>query len=171
MTSRATWNLRPEEPKKENLPPGPKKRRRRAADGSLCPPGAEPTKYRAERPFLKRCRKGHDKPHPGRCVICRRASDKARDMGEKRAAQKAAAYWKWKAKEDAKAKIAAQAKRRNERQEQKAANARRAWERRHGIYRSGGNAKAVAAKLKALAEAKANQTGYGIERVAYQERR
>lgn len=164
---RTNWALVPRPEMRENLPPGPKRNRRRAVDGTPCPPGSEPRNYRALRPYHRKCRKGHDKPHPGRCVTCRRASDKARDMSPQRAEQKTAAYWRWKAKEKAKAKIAAQAKRRNERREQKDAAARRAWERRHGVNKKPGNPQAVAERLKALADAKAQQASYGIQRVAY----
>lgn len=104
---------------RENLPPGPKPGPRKAADGTLCPPGSEPGNYRAERPYLRVCRKGHPKPHPGRCVPCRRASDLARDGQGKRKRVKRAAQGRWKAKPGSKEKTATWAHRRNQRPEQK----------------------------------------------------
>ena len=158
--------------KRGNLPPGPKPAPRTAVDGTLCPPGSEGSwKYRGLRPWLQTCRNGHPKPHPGRCVECRRASDKARDLSPQRAATKKAAYDRYKAKPESRAKACAYAKRRNARPDQKVDNAQRARELRQGIHRSAKDARAVAARLLALAQAKAAQTGYGIERVAYQEKR
>lgn len=111
---------------RENLHPGPKPSPRPAKDGTLCPPGSEGTRvYRGERPFHQVCRNGHPKPHPGRCVPCRRASDSARDAKRKRKAQKRAAVIKWSGKPENKIKISTAAKRRNARQEQKDAAAAR----------------------------------------------
>lgn len=161
----------------ENLRPGPKRNRRRAADGTQCPPGSEGHRvYRGLKPYFRYCRQGHPKPHPGRCLICRRASDKARDANPERLAIKARASKKWHAKPGSKEKIAAWAKRRNARAEQKAKAAERMREYRHreviaqvhAAMRPAKPSPKISALLK-LAEAKAAQAAYGITRVAYQE--
>lgn len=112
---------------KENLKPGPKPKARKAEDGTLCPPGSEGTKvYRGIRKFRRVCKYGgHRKPHPGRCVICRRESDRARDEKPQRVQTKRAALRRWVSKPGSKKKIAVWSKRRNERREQKDASAAR----------------------------------------------
>ena len=147
------------------MKPGPRVPGKLAKSGEYCPPGSEgSTVYRGIRPFRKVCKYGgHPKPHPGRCVECRRLSDKARDMSAERAAKKRATYLAWSRKPANKAKIAEKHRKYASRAEVKAMNARR-----QRMYRRGekmdnpGKPSEVAARLLAKAEAKASQARYGI---------
>lgn len=153
---------------KENRKPGPKVPGRLAKTGEYCPPGSEGASvYRGIRPFRKVCKYGgHAKPFPGRCMICRRLSDKKRTISAKRARDMRENYLRWLAKPGNKEKIAAWAKRRNARQEQKIAHAARQRAYRRG-YKAKIQAKAqdVAAKLLAKAEKQAALAKYGIQQV------
>jgi hypothetical protein len=80
-------------------------------------------------------------------VICRRASDKARDGRPGRAEKKLDAYKRWEKKPGSKKKIARWARRRNQRPEQKVDNALRQRELRRGIHRGRKDPKQVAEKL------------------------
>lgn len=155
--------------KGSSMKPGPKVPGKIAKTGEYCPPGSEGSKvYRGKRAWRKRCkRRGHPKTHPGRCLICRRLSDKARDLNPVRYARKLKTWNTWKAKPGNTAKVAARSKEYNARQEVKEANARR-----QRIYRRGGkldnpgNPAEVAARLLAKAAAKAKSAAtanrYGI---------
>ena len=145
---------------KENRKPGPKVPGKLAKTGHYCPPGSEGARvYKGIRPFRKVCKYGgHPKFHPGRCVECRRLSDKKREMTAERAEKKRENYQRWLQKKDSRAKIAAWAKRRNARQEQKAANAARQRMYRRGyVAMVQAKASEVAAKLLAKAEAQAKK--------------
>lgn len=150
------------------MKPGPKVPGRLAKTGEYCPPGSEGTRvYSGKRPFRRVCKYGgHPKFHPGRCVECRRLSDKARDMKPGRADEKLDAWRRWKAKPESIEHVAAYASKYNAREEVKAANAKR-----QRMYRRGEkvtkqtNPAEVAAKLMAKAEAKAKQAKYGIQQI------
>jgi hypothetical protein len=153
---------------KENLRPGPKVPGKLAKTGEYCPPGSEGSKvYRGIRPWRRVCkRRGHPKPHPGRCILCRHLSEKARDMKPQRAKQKKAANDRWRAKPKNRVKRAACDRRRNARQEQKDAAALRMQKYRRGErLNNPGKPAEVAARLLAKAAAMVKQKSYGYEQI------
>ncbi len=149
------------------MKPGPKVPGRLAKTGEYCPPGSEGAAvYRGIRHFRRVCKYGgHAKFHPGRCTICRRASDKKRIATAADVARKRRNWNNWNAKEENKAKRSEYARKYCQRPEVKKANARR-----QSLYRRGltvnpkaNRAPEIAARLLAKATKAAQGARYGIE--------